>query len=63
VIAYLRTRPGADVLWTSCRAGPGSAQPFYVRYGFVPTGEVKCGEDLLRLDLTGSANKVSDRSR
>jgi diamine N-acetyltransferase len=51
VVAYLRTRPGADVLWTSCKAGPGSPQPFYLRYGFVPTAEVKWGEDLLRLDL------------
>ena len=23
VVAYLRTRPGADVPWTSCKAGPG----------------------------------------
>jgi diamine N-acetyltransferase len=52
VVAYLRTRPGAEVLWTSCKAGPGSPQPFYLRYGFVLTGDVKWGEDLLRLDLT-----------
>jgi len=52
VVAYLRTRPGADLLWTSCEAGPGSPQPFYLRYGFVLTGDVKWGEDLLRLDLT-----------
>ena len=51
VVAYLRTRPGADVLWTSCESGPGSPQPFYLHYGFVLTGEVKWGEDLLRLDL------------
>ena len=51
VVAYLRTRPGAKVLWTSCEAGPGSPQPFYLRYGFVLTGEVKWDEDLLRLDL------------
>jgi diamine N-acetyltransferase len=51
VVAYLRTRPGADVLWTSCTAGPGSPQAFYLRYGFTLTGEVKWGEDLLRLDL------------
>jgi diamine N-acetyltransferase len=54
VVAYLRDRPGADVLWTSCEAGPGSPQPFYLRYGFVLTGDVKWGEDLLRLDLTPS---------
>jgi diamine N-acetyltransferase len=53
IVAYLRTRPGADVLWTSCKAGPGSPQPFYLRYGFVLTGEVKWGEDLLRLNLLG----------
>ena len=51
VVAYLRTRPAADILWTSCAAGPGSPQAFYVRCGFVLTGEVKWGEDLLRLDL------------
>ena len=33
--AYLRTRPGADMLWTSCGQGEGSPQPFYERYGFV----------------------------
>jgi diamine N-acetyltransferase len=53
IVAHLRTRPGGDVLWTSCKAGPGSPQPFYLRYGFVLTGDVKWGEDLLRLDLTG----------
>jgi diamine N-acetyltransferase len=51
VVDYMRTRPDADVLLTSCRAGDGSPQPFYLRYGFVMTGEVKWGEDLLRLDL------------
>ncbi len=52
VVRYLRTRPGADVLLTSCKAGPGSPQPFYLHYGFVDTGEIKWDETLLRLDLT-----------
>jgi diamine N-acetyltransferase len=52
VVRYLRTRPGADVLLTSCTAGEGSPQPFYLNYGFELTGEQKWGEDLLRLDLT-----------
>jgi diamine N-acetyltransferase len=51
VVAYLRGRPRADALLTSCEAGDGSPQPFYLHYGFVLTGEVKSGEDLLRLDL------------
>ena len=51
VVDYLRTRPNADILWTSCEHGPGSPQPFYLHYGFVLSGDVKWGEDLLRLDL------------
>jgi diamine N-acetyltransferase len=53
VVDYLRTRPGADTLLTSCKAGEGSPQPFYLKYGFEKTGEQKWGEDLLRLDLAG----------
>jgi diamine N-acetyltransferase len=51
VVAYLRTRPGAEVLWTSCGRGDGTPKPFYERYGFVDTGELKWGETVLRLDL------------
>lgn len=50
VVLYVRGRRG-DVLWTSCKDGDGSPQPFYLHYGFVKTGDVKWGEDLLRLDL------------
>lgn len=51
VVAYVRTRPGADVLWTSAGQGHGTPQPFYERYGFVATGDVMEGEAVLRLDL------------
>jgi diamine N-acetyltransferase len=63
VVAYLRTRPGADFLWTSCQAGDGSPQPFYLRYGFVRTGEVRWDEDLLRLDLGRSTGASEAPSR
>ena len=53
VVEYLESRPNADVLLTSCKAGDGSPQPFYLHYGFALTGEQKWGEDLLRLDLAG----------
>ena len=53
VVEYLKTRPNADVLLTSCEHGDGSPQPFYLHYGFVLTGERKWGEDLLALDLRG----------
>jgi diamine N-acetyltransferase len=52
VVGYLRTRPGADVLWTSAGQGDGTPQPFYERYGFVPTGDTMDDEVVLRLDLT-----------
>lgn len=51
VVAYLATRPGADMLYTSCADGPGSPRGFYLRYGFTDTGRVMWGENVLALDL------------
>ncbi len=51
VVDYVRGRPGGDSLITSAGQGDGSPQPFYERYGFVPTGEVMEDEVVLRLDL------------
>jgi diamine N-acetyltransferase len=62
VVAYLRTRPDATVLWTSCEAGDGSPQSFYLRYGFRLTGEQKWGEDLLRLDLGDGPRTIGGRA-
>jgi diamine N-acetyltransferase len=55
VVDYLRTRPAAAALLTSCGQGEGSPQPFYERYGFVDTGEIKWDEVVLRLDLDKEA--------
>lgn len=51
VIAYVRTRPGAQALLTSCVPGEGSPCPFYERLGFRPTGEVDDGEIVMKLEL------------
>ena len=51
VVGFVRDRPGAAVLWTSCGQGPESPQPFYEAYGFRPTGRMVDHEALLRLDL------------
>jgi diamine N-acetyltransferase len=51
VVDYVRTRPGADVLYTSCSDGPGSPRGFYLGYGFTDTGRVESGENVLALDL------------
>ena len=51
VVTLLRAE-GAKELLTSCVPGEGTPQPFYLGYGFVPTGEVdEDGEIILRLDL------------
>ena len=52
VADYVRARPNGQVLLTSCAAGEGSPQPFYLDYGFTSTGTVMWGEDVLSLDLT-----------
>ena len=51
VVEYVKTRPGARALMTSCVPGDGSPCPFYERLGFVPTGEVDEGEIVLCLAL------------
>lgn len=51
VVAYLRTRPGADALVTSIVPGGGSPLGFYLRYGFRQTGEMFDHEQVLRLPL------------
>jgi diamine N-acetyltransferase len=51
VVAYVRTRPGAEVLYTSCADGPHSPRGFYLGYGFTDTGRVMWGENVLALDL------------
>jgi diamine N-acetyltransferase len=52
VADYLGTRPGADVLYTSCADGARSPRGFYLRYGFTDTGRRMWGENVLALDLT-----------
>jgi diamine N-acetyltransferase len=51
VAEYVRNQPRGGELLTSCKPGDGSPQPFYLHYGFVKTGKVMWGEDILRLDL------------
>ena len=58
VAAYVRTRPNAEALLTSCRAGEGSPQPFYLHLGFVKTDRVVDGEDVLRLDLSSNGGRA-----
>jgi diamine N-acetyltransferase len=51
VFDYVRTRPGAAVLTTSCVPGEGSPGPFYEKMGFRYTGEEDEGELVMRREL------------
>ena len=51
VVEHVRSLPGARVLGSSYMPGEHGPQAFYVRYGFVETGEVDEGEHVIRLDL------------
>jgi diamine N-acetyltransferase len=51
VIDYVRTRPGAKVLETSCGQGPGSPEGFYCKVGFSRNGKMLDQEVGLTLAL------------
>jgi diamine N-acetyltransferase len=48
---YVKTRPGANALYTSCVPGQGSPGLFYEKMGFVYTGEEEYGELCMRREL------------
>ena len=52
LVGYVRSR-GARTLLVSAHQGDGGPQPFYERYGFVPTGRVVEDEPVSELDLAG----------
>jgi diamine N-acetyltransferase len=51
LIVELIRREGATELLTSYQPGDGEPWPFYQKHGFVPTGEVEEGENVIRLAL------------
>jgi diamine N-acetyltransferase len=51
VVDRVRGLPGAAELRTSYVPGDHGPRGFYLRYGFVETGEVEEGERVIRLDL------------
>jgi len=46
-----RTHPALRRLALSCVPGPGTPRPFYESMGFVATGEVDDGEEVMELSL------------
>jgi len=51
LIDYVRNQPEATELLVSYVPVEGNPQPFYSRLGFVDTGEVSNGENVMRLAL------------
>ena len=56
VADHVRARPNGDVLYTSNADGDGSPLPFYLGLGFVRTGRISEGEEVLALDLRRTAD-------
>ena len=61
VVDYLLTRPGADVLYTSCTDGPGSPRGFYLRYGSSLIPVATCGARTSWHST--SSHRLSNRNR
>lgn len=55
LIEYVLGRPNATELRLSYVPAAGGPQPFYAGLGFVDTGEVDDGENVMRLDLSAHA--------
>lgn len=51
VIESVREQPDATQLLLSYVPGEGSPAPFYKKLGFIETGEVDDGENIMKLDL------------
>ena len=51
VVRHALTRPGIHQLWCSCVPGPHSPRGFYERLGFINTGRIDDGEDVLVLNI------------
>ncbi|MBX7254104.1 MAG: GNAT family N-acetyltransferase [Candidatus Promineofilum sp.] len=51
VIDIVRGRPGATEMLLSYVPAEGSPEPFYAGLGFINTGDVEDGENVMRLEL------------
>jgi diamine N-acetyltransferase len=51
LFAYVKTRPRATEIYTSCVDAPGGPGPFYESVGFTYTGELDEGERVMRRPL------------
>lgn len=51
VVDHVRSRPGAEVLFTSHVPGEGGPLGFYLQYGFTLTGDIFDDEPVLALPL------------
>jgi diamine N-acetyltransferase len=59
VADYVRARPGGDALYVSSVEGVETPMTFYEHCGFVKTGRVADGEEVLRLDLAGRPDSAN----
>lgn len=58
LVEHVKTRPLASELKVSYVPGDGSPGPFYAKMGFVETGEVEHGENIMSLKLAYPAGQA-----
>lgn len=65
LINHVKTRPNATELKVSYVPGEGTPGPFYAKMGFVETGEVEHGENImsLKLDYPAGKSPISEAGR
>lgn len=62
VSAYVKTRPGAKELLTSCVPGKDGPEGFYRKLGFLPTGSMEEDEVVYRLTFKADPEEVLEQS-
>ena len=60
LIDYVRSLPGATELMVSYVPAEGSPEPFYTGLGFIHTGEVHDGENVMKLDLAPKSPPIDE---
>lgn len=60
LIDYVRSLPGATELMVSYVPAEGSPEPFYTGLGFIHTGEVHDGENVMKLDLVPKSPQIDE---
>lgn len=61
LVQYVRSRPNATILYSSCEPGKMGPESFYLKYGFKQTGKKLGEENLICLDMINFHNMTKSK--